>query len=231
MSDRFAATALPQNTRLVDRRKFLPSVAAGRRVLHLGCVDEGLTTERSGTGALLHEELAKVATELTGVDLSRDGLHDLEAIVPGTYIHGNVEELSTLDLPSCDLVIAAELIEHLGNPARFYEGLHTYLSATGASAILTTPNAHGWVNQARFALLRSELVHPDHVLVYSPTTLHRALSAANLEPVEWWSHGWSRGERSVGQFLRRCVDRLVLGWNPWLGPGLIVRVEARPIQT
>jgi len=192
MIERFAAADLPQLEGVVDRRTFLPTLAEGRRVLHLGCVDEGLTAERSGTGALLHEELNLVASDLVGVDLSSAGLKELGAIVPGSYVHGDVEHLGLLQLPACDLVIAAELIEHLGSPHLFYAELRRYLVWSGASAVLTTPNAHGWVGQLRFAVTRRELVHPDHVLVYTPTTLDRSLRASGLLPTGWWSHAWER---------------------------------------
>ena len=218
-------TDLPALAGVVDRRFFLPELAAGQRVLHLGCVDEGLTMQRSGTGALLHEQLAQVARDLVGVDISREGLELLESLVPGRYVHGDIETLGSLQLPPCDLVIVAEVIEHLKNPHRFYCELASYLRGSGATAVLTTPNAHGWVNQLRFAATRKELVHEDHLLVYTPTTLARSLTTANLKPTAWWVHSWARGG-SAGSRVRSLVDTAVLRWNPWLGPGLIVQVRS-----
>lgn len=218
---------LPPSNGVIDRRTFLPRMAQGQRVLHLGCVDEGLTLARSGTGRLLHEELARVADTLVGVDLSAAGLAELQSVVPGDYVHGNVEELGDLDLPEVDLVIAAELIEHLPNPGRFYRALGEYLRSTGARALLTTPNSYSWVNQAKFAFTRREPTHPDHVLTYSPVTLQRTLESAHLEPVAWWCHAWKR-PASFGGVGRNLVDRAVLGWNPWLAPGIVVEVRPLP---
>lgn len=226
MTEQVPISPFQEPVRVVDRRIFLPEVASGLRVLHLGCADDGLTAVRFGTGDLLHEELSKVAQTLTGVDLSRDALGKLASFVPGTYICGDVEHLADLNLPSSDLVIATELIEHLGNPLHFLKALRQYLERTGATAILTTPNAFAWTNQLQFILTRSEQVHPDHLLVYTPSTLHRTLCSANLAPIKWWSHGWTRNGRSLGQATRRTLDRIALRWNPWLAPGIIVQVRA-----
>lgn len=220
------ATLLPALAGVVDRRVFLPSLARDKKVLHLGCVDDGLTEQKSGTGALLHEELERNAQSLVGVDISEEGLAVLESIVPGTYIHGDIESLDRLDLPACDLVIAAEVIEHLKNPHRFYSGLAEYLKHSNGLAVLTTPNAYGWVGQMRFAVTRQELVHEDHLLVYTPITLWHSLRVAGLEPVKWWVHSWSR-DNSVRSRIRSIVEGAVSCWNPWLGSGLIVEVVSR----
>jgi hypothetical protein len=68
-----------------------------------------------------------------------------------------------------DVVIASELVEHLSNPRLFLDGCRALCSA-GTELILTTPNALLY-SQTLFALLDREAVHPDHTLLWSPTTL------------------------------------------------------------
>lgn len=210
---------LPTAEGVVDRHRLLIQAGTGRRVLHLGCVDERQTEERAGTGELLHEELAKVASDLTGVDVSPD-LAMLEQLVPGRYVRGSVEALDELDLPDCDVVFMPELIEHLGNPALALESLRRYLSRTGATAFITTPNAYSWAHITRFAFARSEWIHPDHRMLFSPTTLLTAIDSAGLSALKWWAYAWDpRG-------LKGLVDRLLYAWNPWLAPGMAVQVKA-----
>lgn len=210
---------LAQAEGVVDRRRLLIQAATGRRVLHLGCVDERQTAARAGTGSLLHEELAKVVSELTGVDVSPD-LVMLERLVPGRYVQGSVEALDELDLPDCDVVLMPELIEHLGNPALALDSLRRYLARTGATAFITTPSAYSWAHITRFAFARAEWVHPDHRMLFSPTTLMTAIDAAGLSALHWWAYAWDpRG-------LKGLVDRLLYAWNPWLAPGLAVQVKA-----
>lgn len=211
---------------VVDRRVHLPQLARGRRVLHLGCVDEHFTEERARTGDLLHEELAKVATELTGVDISLDGLREIERLVPGRYIHGDVEHLDDLDLPEVDLVIAAELIEHLGAPSHFLEGLRRYLDKVGAPAVITTPNAYSWRHFAFVAARRPEQVHEDHRLLYSLATLERSLAAADLEIHRLMVHTWRDSATLRGKAVG-LVDRALLRWQPLLAVGLVAEVAPR----
>lgn len=228
MHDDFAdGLPLPHCTGVVDRRRFLPERVAGLRVLHLGCVDEHLLERRIGTEQLLHAVLTESSAEIIGVDISEEGLKQIAAVVPGTYLHGDVEQLSSLDLPEFDVVVAGEIIEHLGRPGQFLEELRTVLERAGASAIITTPNAYSWMGFARFALRRREPTHPDHVAIYSPVTLERALEQAGLEVVNFWAHRWTEGSKLRHRF-RTIVDNTVLKWTPWLAVGLVVEVRARP---
>ncbi len=226
MSNYTGLVPLPPCDGVIDRRSFLPERARNRRVLHLGCVDEHLTSQRAGTGDLLHEEIMKVADSLIGFDISEPGLDLLRELVPGEYVHGDVERLSRHDFPDVDLVIAAELIEHLGRPAAFFEDLRKLLAQTGSQAILTTPNAYSWSTFVRFAFKGSEYTHPDHRLYYSPATLEETLVRSGLRPVERYSHGWHRSGRSPSAKVLGFLDRLIYARRPWLGIGLVWVVEA-----
>jgi len=228
MSEFEPSSPLPPVAGVVDRRRFLPRVAAGKRVVHLGCVDEHLTESRFGTGALLHEQLMHNAKELVGVDISASGLQLLRELLPGNYVEGDVHRLNALELPeSCDLVLAPEIIEHLEAPGVFLDELRRYLVRSGATAIITTPNSYSWTHNVRFALRRREWVHPDHRVVYSPRTLLRSLELADLRCTNLYVHAWKRERRGLRGLLG-LVDRGILAWNPLLGIGLVAEVDAAP---
>lgn len=225
-SDYSPLQPLPQLDGTVDRRQLLQDAARNRRVVHLGCVDDRLTVERFERGELLHAQLAAVASSLVGVDINADGIALLEERVPGRYLVADVERLDELDLPSdVELVVASELIEHLGNPLRFLKQLGRYLHRTEAHAIITTPNAYGWVGFLKMASRRREPTHPDHVLLYSPYTFAAALRGAGLELEHLWVHDWLR-PAGVGNRLRDVPVRLVRRWNPYLAVGLVAQVRA-----
>jgi predicted TPR repeat methyltransferase len=217
----------PADGQIVDRREFLPAVATCRRVLHIGCVDDTLTLARHDTGDLLHQELAKVAAELVGLDISEAGIRLLEELVPGRYIVANAESLGEVDLPVSDLVVAAEMIEHLGSPHLFLAGLRDYLAATDATAIITTPNAYSWRNFVSLAFAHRELIHPDHRLIYSERSLARAMEEAGLSVICVRYHTWKR-HRRLSARISGFVDRLVLRWEPRLAVGLVFECRARP---
>jgi SAM-dependent methyltransferase len=227
-SDYSPLQELPRLAGTVDRRQLVEAAARDRRVLHLGCVDDRLTVERFERGELLHAQLAAVARSLVGVDINRDGIALLEDRLPGSYLVGDVERLDELELPSdTELVVASELIEHLANPGRFLAQLREYLRRTDARAIITTPNAYGWVGFVKMAARRREPTHPDHVLVYSPYTLDAALRAAGLHVEQLWMHDWARGG-GVADRLRDAATTLVRRWNPYLAVGLVAEVRALP---
>ena len=186
-------TPLPPNAGIVDHRRYLLERARGARIVHLGCVDDRLTEARAGTGQLLHEELAGITASLVGVDNGREGLAVLERLVPGDYRFGDVEHIDQVDLPgTCDLVIASEIIEHLSKPLLFLECLRDYLARTGATALITTPNALSWRLFFRALVGREEISHPDHVVMYSPVTLSQALQRAGLTTTQLLVHNWTR---------------------------------------
>ncbi|HJR25989.1 MAG TPA: methyltransferase domain-containing protein [Acidimicrobiales bacterium] len=225
-SDYEPLQALPALAGVVDRRDLLVAAARGRRVVHLGCVDDRLTEVRLDAGLLLHARLGAVATHLVGVDISAPGIALLEERVPGEYRVGDVQDLASVPLPDdVEVVIASELIEHLPSPGLFLVGLRELLASRGATALITTPNAYGWVAAAKLALRRREPTHPDHVLVYSPYTLVHAVEAAGLRVDAFWMHDWRRPPGLVNR-LRGSVAALVRRWNPYLSPGLVVRVSA-----
>ncbi len=226
MSDFTGIVELPRCDGVVDRRTFIPQRAAGQRVVHLGCVDEHLTAARAGTGNLLHEELDAVASSLVGVDISKPGLDLLGEICPGSYVHGDVERLDELEFDDFDLVVAAELIEHLGRPAAFLGHLRNLLERHNAEAILSTPNAYSWAAFTRFAKSGVEATHPDHRLCYSPATLEESLRRAGIRPTERFSHGWQRDGRSLRARAVGYADRVIQSRRPWLGTGLVWVVRA-----
>lgn len=227
MSEYSGSQPWPTCDGIVDRRTFLPERARGARVLHLGCVDEHLTQERAGTGGLLHEELDRVTEALVGFDISEDGLDLMRGIVPGEYIHGDVESMEPAMFSDIDLVIAAEIIEHLGSPMSFYRNLRAILEKFSCQAILTTPNAYNWSAWVRTLSAGAEIVHPDHTHYYSPVTLDESLDRGGLKVLERYSHFWDRStETGVKANALKAVDGALAKKRPWMGAGLVWVVEA-----
>ena len=137
------------------------------------------------SGAWLHEHLARTRRELVGIDLDTAGRRPTPAAA-ATRPTPSTAATSTPCAPSAsrpaDVVVAGEVIEHLDDPGAFLDGLHA-LVAPGGLLVVTTPNASGLVNAA--ALLGNlEVNHPDHVVMYTCTTLDTMLARHRWEPVE-----------------------------------------------
>ncbi|HEX4674647.1 MAG TPA: methyltransferase domain-containing protein, partial [Steroidobacteraceae bacterium] len=108
-------------------------------------MDETAFASKRGKGTWLHEELAKVATTVVGVDNSsvvpEQGLRTGERSI---IHHGDVHDLEDFlnrHAVVPDVVVAGELIEHVPNPLALLQALATTPSLRGKTLILTTPNA------------------------------------------------------------------------------------------
>jgi SAM-dependent methyltransferase len=221
---------------LVDRFDYLCALATGRRVVHIGFVDAGCQTLNQESGAWLHEHLAGAATDLIGLDLDTAGVDDARR--RGFEAHAvdcrDVEAVRALGLPPADLVVAGEVIEHLDDPGSFLDGIHA-LVAPGGLLVVTTPNASGLVNAA--ALLGNlEVNHPDHVALYTCTTLDTMLGRHRWLPVEhavYLQQVKSNGTDSRSRVLTTGA-RAILGLErllarlgrPYAADGLIVTARA-----
>jgi SAM-dependent methyltransferase len=211
--------------KLADRREFILERCAGRRVLHLGCVDRPYLEEKLASGTLLHAVLVERAADALGIDSDPDGVRLFEERGWPT-ICADVERLPELDF-DFDLVVAGEIIEHLSNPGLFLDSLARRLGP-GIEVILTTPNAYAVRRYWRF-LLGHEQVHPDHVAYYSPLTLREALRRAGFVVTEEHPYPIGREFTDVPWYYR-AFERAGTIFQPWTADGLIVvaRTPALP---
>jgi predicted TPR repeat methyltransferase len=169
-------------TRAVDRIDYLVRLATGRRVIHVGFAGESRASvdELIGRPTWLHGRLADVASSLVGIDLDGAAVDRARAAGFDTHVAdaGDRTALRKLALASADLVIAAEVIEHVERPGVFLDAMHELVRRDGLLAV-TTPNAASILNPLA-AMGRFELINPDHVAFYSWYTLSNMLDR----------HGW-----------------------------------------
>ena len=161
---------------LVDRDTWILSRAAGLRVLHAGATDSMFTEQRASGEGLLHQKLRGAGCDLVGLDIDKEGIEYLRRVHGIDDIrHGDLESLPEQFEPqSFDLVIAADVLEHLNNPGLFLSGVREVLRSTG-SLIVTVPNAFSLKKFLGVSLFRQERNHPDHVCFYSYMNLHEIL--------------------------------------------------------
>lgn len=233
-------TDLPR-PRLVDRESFLVSCCQGRRVLHVGCVDSGLLSDRLSSNTLLHGKLAGVASELWGLDLDEEGIAHLRDRGYWNLHVGSGEAIpDTIPREYFDVVLAGELIEHLLNPGLFLKEAASRCAASGR-VILTTPNGLRLTNLVG-PVANSEMVHPEHTLSFTPATLRRLLSACGLSTGEILvyqgrnsvriDHGvslWDKGIRLAYNALGSTLVPAVVRVFPYFSDGLILVAHPGPL--
>jgi SAM-dependent methyltransferase len=180
----------------VERHAVLLDEARGRRVVHVGFVDE-LAASKLAQGVWLHGRLAEVASSLVGLDADDVGVawargEGFEAYAVDAQ---SPEAVAALGLEAADVVIAGEIVEHLDAPGPFLRAMRRLVSE-GGTLVLTTPNAYRLLNFLA-PLSGSELVHPDHTSWQSPRTLQTLLERS----------GWDVVRMAYYRNPRRRLDR------------------------
>jgi SAM-dependent methyltransferase len=222
------------STSIVDRVPWLVDACRNQRVVHVGFADAGFREEQGRAGSWLHGHLAEVAEGLIGIDADEPGV--AAAVAGGFEAHvadcTNASAIAALGIEPADVVLAGEVIEHLGAPGPFLDAMAT-LCRPGGRMIVTTPNAYGLVNVVASMTRRVEVNHPDHVVMFTWRTLTELLRRhgwSTVETVTYVPAVRERGERSrfeafaVNTVLRteRLLGRL---GRPFSADGLIVVAE------
>ena len=225
--------------RLVQRVDEVAARCRGRRVLHLGCTNWPYTAESDRAGTLLHRRLAADAGELWGLDGDHEGLVALRDLGFDRLWLGDLEDLASarpLDgtdaaLGPFDVVVAGEVLEHLGRPAGLLEGLRP-LVAPGGEVLVTVPNAYCAFRFASYAASRwrghGEPVHPDHVAYYSESTLGVLLDRCGYDVDDLAFYDLGVEHRPSAPRSWRLVNDAAVRVAPQLADGLVARCRPRP---
>ena len=206
----------------VDRFEAIVDTCRGKRVAHIGFVDERQMEAKQAEGVWLHERLAGVASSLVGLDNAEPGVdwarergyeaHVLDAQSP--------DATRALGLERFDVVVAGEVIEHLDAPGPFLRAMLELAKADGV-LLVTTTNAYRVLNF--FAPISgSELVHQDHTAWHSPQTLRTLLSRNGwrVEEIAYYRTPARAGTpvANAARTVLATVNRL----RPFWSDGLIV---------
>jgi len=215
------------NAKTVNRERLILDFCKNKIVIHLGCVDYPYLIEQYKSGNLLHEKICKVAKKTFGVDLNKEGIDFLKSLGYQDLFVCSVEALSKISFEDkYEVIVAGELIEHLSNPGLFFENVSSLMD-DNTVLIITVPNAFSVKNFLR-VLMRHELIHPDHVCYFSPSTIKHFCSRYNLELKEYYYYLLSpRGFFKKIIFLP--LKYLIKFFIPYISDGLIFIVVKRKI--
>lgn len=142
-------------------------MCAGKRVLHVGCVDWPITNLKQS----LHLQLEGLC-ELDGFDINTEAFAQMQPHLKGR-LFSNWD-----DVPKdhYDLVLVPEVMEHVPDVQGFLQHLQ---SLGAAQYVITVPDAFSCFRQhfdySSGAQTFVEVVHPDHNCWYTPYTLANVL--------------------------------------------------------
>jgi len=209
-----------------DREQMLLEFARGKRVVHVGFVDEHRLEAKREGGTWLHARLAEAASSLVGLDVEEEGVrwaaeHGFEAYAVDAQ---SPKAVAALGLEPADVVIAGEVVEHLDAPGPFFRALG-YLVRSDGLLVVTTPNAYRLLNFLA-PIAGVELVHPDHTAWHSPHTLATLLARGgwDVEGTAYYQNPAPAVEGVAGRLVRggRAVFVRFGRLAPYWSDGLVV---------
>ncbi len=190
-----------------SRLDAIRDIVRGKRVLDVGCVDHESSNEAGQQW--LHRVIGEQASELTGLDFEAEEVEKLNA-KGYNIIHGDAE---VVDLGrKFDVIVAGELIEHLGNPGNFLQNMRRHLEP-GGKLVMTTPNPFYPKRFIEVLFEGKARVNGQHVSWFCPQTLAALMSRAGFSDIEVQPFNNSERWRSV-------VDR-VSTFRPWFATNLL----------
>ncbi|MCX5796567.1 MAG: methyltransferase domain-containing protein [Elusimicrobia bacterium] len=218
--DRFAFSQAMRRSRPVDREDAIAQLCRGRRVLDLGCVRHDASCSVSDP-LWLHRRIRDVAARVLGVDYLAGEVEKLRA-QGYDMICGDV----TRPLPITevfDVVVAGDLVEHLGNLEAFFANCHRLL-ADGGILLISTPNPFFAGEFHYVAWKRSFLVNPEHTCWIDPLLLARLAGRWGFEMA--WARYCSRSWRLPDLLCDSAgheYDILLSRWNHDSAPRKVLR--------
>ena len=161
------------NSRIQD---FLSQFVQGKTVLDVGCVDHSASVEREDHW--LHKHLARSARFILGLDILESDAAELRRrgyeVVCGDAITVSLNQ-------TFDVVVAGEIIEHIGDPAAFVSNMARHLNEQGR-LVMTTPHVFFFLHFLESVFSSAEMRwNHQHVSWYCPFTLENLLRRNNLE--------------------------------------------------
>jgi len=192
---------------LDDRIEILRALAAGKKVIHAGCVDHDprIVERKRAAGVWLHEILLRSAKRCYGVDTSAKGIAYLRDVLG----HGDVEQLDIRAGPSpslaaeaWDLLLLPEILEHQNDPVSFLRDVRRTFAGNVRELVVTVPNGFHERN-FRMARRGREHVNSDHRYWFTPYTLARVLTEAGFVVQELKACMRSRPQREKAGLLQR----------------------------
>jgi len=176
---------------VVDREAFIVKACKGKKVLNLG--SNGTDSE-----SILHKAIKEVAHVAVGVDRTNSDFNcdlDEQAVGLWTFL---ASDDNGFQPRKPNLIIAGEILEHLGNPGNLLKTLRGFQ----CPVIITVPNA--FANGSHRLMEEGfENVNKDHVAWYSYRTLKTLVERYGFSVSEFC---WYKGRVRFAEGLIMRVE-------------------------
>jgi len=169
---------------VMDRFEIIKRYIQGKEVLDIGCF--GGLPKQISKGQWLHKRIKENSRTVLGVDINEEGVNKARRLGYNLIC----ENVMTMELNKrFDIIIAAELIEHLPDQGIFLEQVKRHLREDGYF-ILTTPNADYMARFLRkfFRLHGGISTAKEHIIIHHAESLGNLLESYGfkIEEVAYW---------------------------------------------
>src|SRR2546430_306550 len=172
-------------------------IVQGRDILDVGRAQGPGKVDLEQTS---HTRLAEATRSLLGIDTAARGIKRRQ--VQGYNVA--VADAQSFELGrKFDVIVTADLIEHLGNSGAFLERAGEHLRPGGLLCIVT-PNALSLNNALKSLAGLRVRVNAEHTCWYDRTTLRQLLARYGFQPVEeYWQDDQTHPLTTLALRLRR----------------------------
>ncbi len=164
--------------RYKSKKEWIIEYVKDKKVLDLGCVGHSLArTEEQGW---LHGIIREHARSVLGVDCLQDEVRVLQE-QGHDVVCADVETIALGD--TFEVIVAADIIEHLSNCGKFMERAREHL-APGGLLLLTTPNPVHLLRFVQLLFLGRVIANPEHTCWFTQEVLSQLAGRYGLEIVD-----------------------------------------------
>jgi len=155
-----------------EKISLIVKLCHGKTVLDIGCAGQDLSINNP---EWLHNKIKSVASDLDGVDIEPGSIRQMKEL---GYSVVSEDELK-LTGKKYQVVLMADVIEHVNDPVEFLRFYSSFL-ATDGRLVITTPNAHGIRNFTSILASNNYSVNPQHTFWLCPKTMIEITQRAGL---------------------------------------------------
>ena len=183
----------------------LAHICKDKNVIHFGCADHPpLISKKLEKGRYLHEILTNCTKKVVGLDFNQQGIDIMRDRLNYDDVYCfdlfNPQIPDTLNNKKFDYIVMGEILEHVDDPVDFLKRMKDTFSSVCQSIIITVPNI-ACLDRYKSIKNNFENINSDHRYWFTPYTLAKVITRANMQTVLIEGTDARRSINSFGSFV------------------------------
>lgn len=175
-----------KSAKKIDKFDFIIESCKEKVVLDVGCVGQ----DKSHTSdAWLHGRIKKVAKDLTGADIMKNEIEELNKQGYSIYLPEDLLKANK----KFDLIVMGDVIEHVNDPGQFLSFYAQFLTEKG-EMVICTPNSFGVRYFIQVLFYGKPGTNDEHSLSFDPYVMLELFKRVQIVPVKfYWLNEYHKG--------------------------------------